>query len=118
MRHLRAQTTFRSVPGSCWLVHWLQGPGIPATRTQIYLPDASGVMAAAGSLQFNDAPWLAESSGLRLVHPDVPAGVAEQLGARSLLYQHQVRSVFFAGIFEQLNAYFLELLSAASSLAR
>ena len=51
-------------------------------------------MAAASSLQFNDAPWLAESSGLRLVHPDIPSGVAEQLGARSLRYQHQVRQGF------------------------
>ena len=72
----------------------MQAPGIAAPRTQVYLPDASGVMAAAASLHFNDAPWLAESSGLRLAHADIPAAVAEQLGARSLRYQHQVRQGF------------------------
>ena len=56
----------------------------------MYLPDTAGIMAPAASLHFNDAPWLAEGSGLRLAHPDVPAAVAERLGARSLRYQHQV----------------------------
>ena len=68
----------------------MQGPGIAAPQTAIYLPDTAGIMAPAASLHFNDAPWLAEGSGLRLAHPDIPTAVAERLGSRSLRYQHQV----------------------------
>ena len=75
----------------------VQGPDILAPRAVIHLPDAAGIMASSASLHFNDAPWLAEGSGLRLAHPDVPLAVAERLGARSLRYQHQVGCLLDAG---------------------
>lgn len=48
-------------------------------------------MAVSRHIFFDDAPWLA-GSGQRMVHPDVPNGVAEALGCQSLRYHHQVDS--------------------------
>ncbi|GIL85241.1 hypothetical protein Vretifemale_13849, partial [Volvox reticuliferus] len=53
----------------------------------IYLPDERGVLARAGDLAFNDAPWLAgqpSSAFVRLVHPRISAHVAARLGTPSL----------------------------------
>ncbi|GLC59948.1 hypothetical protein PLESTB_001557000 [Pleodorina starrii] len=53
----------------------------------IYLPDERGVLARAGDLAFNDAPWLAgqpSSASVRLVHPRISAHVAARLGTPSL----------------------------------
>ena len=49
----------------------------------IFVPDESCRLVEAGSLHFNDAAWL-DTSGMRLVHPDMPQQVAEALGVRSL----------------------------------
>ncbi|EFJ44918.1 hypothetical protein VOLCADRAFT_118510 [Volvox carteri f. nagariensis] len=53
----------------------------------IYLPDERGVLARAGDLAFNDAPWLAgqpSAASVRLVHPRISAHVAARLGTPSL----------------------------------
>lgn len=66
--------------------------GRPATAAGaaplLQLPDAAGVMAPAGSLFVDDAPWLGRE-GLRMVHPSLPPEVAQPLGAQSLRYHHQ-----------------------------
>lgn len=64
----------------------------------VYVPDERGVLARAGELAFNDAPWLATqptagsvgaikpggNGASRLVHPKLSNQVAEAVGAASL----------------------------------
>ncbi|EQC38856.1 hypothetical protein SDRG_03814 [Saprolegnia diclina VS20] len=54
-----------------------------STGLDVYLPTASNVLELASSLLFNDAPWLAQPSGLVFVHPQLSNVVAGKLGAVS-----------------------------------
>eukprot|EP00803_Ostreobium_quekettii_P010692 evm.model.scf_230.1 EVM.evm.TU.scf_230.1 scf_230:55-29919(-) len=58
-------------------------------RSMVYLPDASRLMVVSSQLFFNDAPWL-EGAELRMIHPEIDNAIAEDMGARSLRYHHQV----------------------------
>lgn len=69
---------------------WLQGELLPDVA--IALPDADGIFEPPTLLCVNDAAWL-PSDGVRLVHPAVPLHAAEALGAQSLRFHHQARSV-------------------------
>ncbi|KXZ55127.1 hypothetical protein GPECTOR_3g279 [Gonium pectorale] len=69
----------------------LAAHGRPAGQSVFYVPDASGVMAPAPQLFFNDAEWL-EARDVSLAHGGLPAATAEALGVRSLRYAHEVEA--------------------------
>ncbi|KAH7404684.1 hypothetical protein KP509_15G038000 [Ceratopteris richardii] len=57
----------------------------------ILVPNATGFLMPAKDLIYNDAPWLTQSVHGRadikyFVHPDVPNGLVDKLGAKSLRY--------------------------------
>ena len=62
----------------------------PTRLGVLFLPDATAVLAPTPSLFFNDAPWLVEAGGARLVHPVIPLPLAEAMNTQSLRIHHQV----------------------------
>lgn len=62
----------------------------PTPLGVLFLPDAAAVLAPTSSLFFNDAPWLVETGGTRLVHPAIPLPLSEAMNAQSLRFHHQV----------------------------
>ena len=70
-----------------------EGAGLLASG--LSLPDSGGVLCPTVELTYDDAPWMSaalrdrpadEAGGLRFVHDEVGAELAEKLGARSLRY--------------------------------
>jgi sacsin len=80
-----------------WIVGQLADMQVDPSEGSILAVDALGLMAPAGELVYNDAPWLEDSqegggggykggahTTLRLIHPRLPHEVAQRVGARSL----------------------------------